>query len=614
MNSIKIRLAPFFKTLTLLLFFTVSATIVFAQDDLKTETIDGKKYYLHKIEQGHTLYAVSKKYLIGINEIIKENPGVEQGLQIGQVLKIPVIKENKKLNKKNSPQLEGNFILHEVEQGQTLYSLSKLYNIDLAEIVNENPNVQNDMHIGRILKIPVNKVKNVKKSSISPAKADNWLRHIVIKGETKYSLSKKYNCSIDSLIALNDGFPQGLKEGDTIKIPQKISLKDDGISGKENVKGDIYNYIKEKLQGVPDDSIRKFLFREYQIALLLPFFLEENDSFLDHQKGLYSQSLISVEFYEGFLIALDSLRKQGFNARVHVYDSGSDSLQTKAVLSKPELKKMDLIVGPLYLAGFVEASKFALENQIHIISPFIHQNAIITGNPYASKALPAYTTQFEQIAEFIADTFSNQNVIIIHNNAIADKPLLDAFMKGAKYKNLSVKEIKYKTSGIAGVKGALSLSKKNIIIVPSNNQVFVTELITKLNFAVNADQVLVFGSDKWLDFENLDINYLHKLKTHIATSAFVDYNANEIKRIIETFRDKYHTDPTMYAFQGFDIGYFYLSLLKTYGKSFAQKNNSFNHKGAQVVFNMNKIAPDSGFENKGISIIRYEDFKLVKVN
>ncbi|MDQ3192096.1 MAG: LysM peptidoglycan-binding domain-containing protein [Bacteroidota bacterium] len=595
----------------------INITCVFSQDDIKTETIGGKKYYIHKVEQGHTLYAISKKYLVEINDILEENPELNEGLKIDQIIKIPVSRENKKLHKINNPEMEGNFILHKIEKGQTLYSLSKTYNIPLEDIVKENPGVQNEMQIDKVLRIPVNKVENIQKESIAPAKQDNWLRHIVVKGETQYSLAKKYVVNIDSISIINNGFPEGLQEGSEIKIPIKITPRKDAIINADT--SIIYKYIKDKLKGGTFDSIAKTP-GEYKIALFLPFFLDYNDSLTLNKKPyekntLFQKSIVPLEFYEGFLLSIDSLKELGFHANIYVYDTAKDSAQVEIILKKPELKEMDLIVGPLYLSDFVKVSKFALENRIHIVSPFIQQNTIISSNSFVSKVIPAYTTQFEQVAGFISDSFPNQNLILVHNSTIDDKPMVKAFLKQANKNNLQVKEVNYLSSDFKTVQQALSPVKKNILIVPSNDRAFVTELITNLYFSSTSDkEIVVFGSDSWLNFENLDINYLHKLNTHMATASYVNFEDEKIKNFIKVYREKYSTDPTMYAFQGYDLGYFYLSLLNKYGRYFTQKYASFTHQGLQVNFNLNKISNESGFENKGFSIIKYEDFKLVKVN
>jgi LysM repeat protein len=593
-----------FKILFLLCVLISASASSFSQDELKTEVIEGKKYYIHKVEPGHTLYGISKKYLVEIDDIINENPDVKDGLKVGQDLRIPVLKDNKRLHKINNPDLEGNFILHKVEAGQTLYNLARQYNVEIADIVEVNPGVQNSMQLGQIVKIPVSKVKDVNKEAILPASAYNgWKKHIVFKGETFYSISKKYEVSIDSLMLANKNFPQGLRDGDTINIPVKVP--------------DVYNIVKDKLR--PDTlPFIKPLFQTYKIALLLPFFLDENDVIAENRKphekeSVHPQSIIGLQFYEGVLMALDSLKKLGLNAKVYVYDTGKDTAQVKEILRKDELKSMDLIIGPLYLSGFNIAANFAKQYNIPIVAPFIQQNLILSDNPFVSKILPAPATQFEQLAAYIKAYYSGQNILIVHNAGMSDKPLASAFVNKLKEGGLAAKEIIYSVSGLSGVQAALSFSKTNIIVVPSNDQVFVTDFVSKLNFSSADKNIILFGTDNWLNFDNLDVNYLHRLNTHLPLLTHIDYDNPKVKEFVLGYRGQFFNEPSNFSFQGFDVSFFYLNQLHKYGKSFLARNG-LKYQGLQVNFNLSRISGESGFENKSIIIVKYDDFKLQKVN
>jgi LysM repeat protein/ABC-type branched-subunit amino acid transport system substrate-binding protein len=604
-----------------ILFLTVLfAFNSFAQEELKTETISGKKYYLHTVEQGHTLYAISKKYLVEIDDIITENPEVKEGLKVGMVIKIPFVKENKKLIKANTPDLEGSFLLHIVEQGQTLYSLSKKYNIEIQDILAENPEIDGPLKIGNSIKIPVAKVKDLKDEAMQPARSDNWQQHIVQKGETLYSLAKQYDVNLDSINIVNNHFPNGLRIGDTINIPRIIEeLIDDTISSASQP-NKIYNYIKEKLRSSLDTSVIQLDLRTIKIGLLLPFFIDENEYIAETKKpvekeSIYPQSLISLEFYQGFLIALDSIATEKFNIQLQVYDTGKDTITLKKILQKPEFKSVDLIIGPLYLYGFQIASQFAHENNIHIVSPVIQQNSIIKNNSLVSKLSASQNIQIAKTSEYISEKFPSENIILINSGKENEKSLLKSFNKNFKpLTENKVKEINYITSGFSGVQNSMSANKINLIVIPSNDQAIITEIITKLNYLASQNKIIIFGLESWLEFDNLDVSYLHKLNTHIVTSSYIDYDNEDVKRFVLKNRQRFHTDPSQYAFLGYDTGILYLSLLRDYGKHFSSKYQNLQHSGLQTTFNLVKHSSDSGYENHGVYIIKYEDFSLKRAD
>jgi ABC-type branched-subunit amino acid transport system substrate-binding protein/LysM repeat protein len=586
---------------SVLIWFFLSCSFLagYAQEDLKTETIAGKKFYLHTVEQGHTLYAISKKYLVEVDEILIENPEAKAGLKIGMILRIPITKENKKLHKVNNPEIEGNYVLHTVEPGQTLYNLSKLYSIEIADIVEANPGVQNQMQAGQVIKIPVQKVKNVSKEVVRPAPTDKRKTHVVSKGETVYSISKKYEVSTDSLALLNKNFPQGLKEGDTILIPSK------GIAKEIVNKSDTLPYLIGSS-------------REFKIALLMPFLIRDNENLSANRKpnereSILPASKIALEFYEGFLLALDSLKSKGHNIKLLVYDTERDAQQLRKILQELETEKPDLLVGPFYLTGFEVAAEFARNNRIPVVSPFIQQKQVIRNNPYAVKVLPAPETQYELLAEYIASAYSGQNIIMVHNNSPNDKAISAAFSNKIKELGVPVKEITYSASGISGVQASVVPNKTNVVVVPSNEQSFLVDFTSKLYFSRGDKKIILVGTDNWLNFQNLDLVYLQTLNTHYPLTHFVDYESEDVKSFIRKYREQYTSEPTEASFRGYDVAMFYISTIHKSGKNFTERG-PIKHKGLQINFNQQKISAESGFENKSISIIKFEDFKPVRVN
>jgi len=133
--------------------------------------IGGQKYHLHTVEKGQTLFAIAKFYGKDVNDVVLENPEAIDGIKPGQVLKILVDKKPVALTTTDT----SNFITHKVEQGQTLYSLSKQYGISVEKLKTLNPQLSDGLKVGQVLKIPSNKPKPatvtpVKKMEV-PAKA-----------------------------------------------------------------------------------------------------------------------------------------------------------------------------------------------------------------------------------------------------------------------------------------------------------------------------------------------------------------------------------------------------------------------------------------------------------
>jgi LysM repeat protein/ABC-type branched-subunit amino acid transport system substrate-binding protein len=498
------------------------------------------------------------------------------------------------------------YYLHTVEKGQTLFAIAKFYKKEVNEIVLENPEAINGIKPGQVLRILVDKKEPVALNDTS-----NCIMHQVEKGETLYSITKKYNTSAERLRALNPELKEnGLKAGQQLKVP----------SPYPKVKNPIAPLPPVETKAVYKGEVKS----EYNIALFLPFNLEA-ESAADPEKAAgtsvepSSKTAIALKFYEGALLAIDSLKKLKFNAKVHFYDiSDKDSSNIAAILKKPELTKMDLIIGPLYGASFTPAAKFAKEHMIPIVSPFAKVNKILFNNPYVCKVSPSEILQVEQMAHFVTDSFKLQNVIAVSSQNMEEYPIFNAFKRVANDKLVkagraasdSVKLV----YNINALQGMLQVDKINVIVIPSNNQSFVSDVLNKLNVLNDKYKIVLFGMQKWLQYDNMDYEYFNELSVHIPSNGFIDYEKADTKNFIHKYRDRFKTEPDMYGFQGYDITFYFLSALQKYGSGFMNNLSSNYANGLETGFHFSQFPSDSGFENKSVFILKYHNYQLIKAN
>jgi len=525
-------------------------------------TIGGVKYYLHTVEKGQTLFAIAKFYSIDVNDLVIENPDAIDGIKPGQVLKIPF--EKKKVSAATVD--TSNYTVHKVEPGQTLYSISKQYGVDSEKLKLLNPELKDGLKAGQLLKIPNNKPKEAP----------------VVKTVTDKP----------PVLATTPVVKQEAADRATV-VPPSIIYKGEKKS-------------------------------EYNIAFFLPFHANEAGA-MDVEKlakgdqQFSTKTTVALQFYEGALLAIDSLKKQHFNAKVFVYDiDDSDSLNLLNILKKPELAEMDLMIGPLYGSSFIPFSKFAKDHEIPIVSPFTQVNKILFNNPYVCKVSPSTTLQMEQMAGFVVDSFDTQNIILVNTGNVKELAFYSAFKtaanKGLLAKGHAPADSVREVMKLEGVQGALSSTKRNIIVLPSNNQSYVTEFISKLNVMKEKHDIVLFGLQNWNSYDNLDLEYLNNLSLHTPANNFVDYENAVAKQFIKTYRDRYRAEPENYAYQGFDVTYYFLSALQKEGKAFLNTLPANRQNGIETNFNFAQFPSDSGFENRYVYILKYKDYKLVKAN
>ena len=338
-----------------------------AQDLKKStviETIEGKKYYMHTVEKGQTLYAIAHAYELKVNDLVMENPDAIDGIKPGQILKIPflIIKPKAEvLTRMDSSR----YHFHQVLQGETVYSLSKAFSVSAAVLSDLNPEIKDGLKIGQTIKLPAGQA---------------------------------------------DPHPE-------MVVEKKPVPKSDSVLKKKN----------------------------FSIALFLPFHSAESadldvDKLVSGEQELSGKSEIAVQFYQGVQMAVDSLKKNGVAVKIFAYDiDEGDSARFQALLKNPELLKMDLMIGPLYSSNFVPLSKFAKENRIFITSPLSQQNKLLFNNPFVSKVSASVITQSEQTADYMAMKCKSDNLIIVNSGSAKDASLIKALKTRL---NAALKEIR----------------------------------------------------------------------------------------------------------------------------------------------------------------------------
>ena len=529
-------------------FSSVHAQTVEVTKSTRIETIEGKVYYIHTIIKGQTLYSIGKAYTISISDLVFENPDAIDGIKPGMELKIPVNATTSKENiGKDKPlEINGKFRIHIVEKGQTLYSVSRLYNVTVDALKLANPGIQEALSMGQKLNVPVEQL----------LKPD----------ETVYTSAIPGN-----LADTNRMF------GDT---------------------------------GLID------------MVLLLPLYLDANKMSKRDTSGgsayetINSKSLNALEFYEGALLAADSLSKTGLKATVHTYDI-PDSAALARILANPVLRYADIIIGPFHGKRFEAVAAFARENKIVCVSPVLKKSDIALNNPYVSKVLPSDEVQVKQMGDFIGRWNCKKNIIVMHTGNAVDSLLIEKLTLGIKSRcdSSKVHVINTKGKGVRLVDSLIQPNAENIVVAFSRDESYVSRLVLHLE-KKNAKQrvVTLFGLNEWQDFENIEVEYFQNLNLHLPVDLFVDYNRSDVKKFLLKFREEYLAEPGKYGYLGYDVTLYYLQMLKKYGNTFYTRPETIHATGLQNNFDFKNVSEQGGLENECTFILNYNDYRLVKVN
>jgi len=539
------------------------------------ENYNGKPYYIHFVKDGQTLFGIARIYGVTSDVIIDNNPDLKSGLKADMIIKIPYIDTVANAVKQNqNPVLKfkepvsaepvvktTGQIVYEIKKGETLYGIAKRYDISMDEILNVNPGVTS-FRAGSKIHIPVIQREIVQTTVLAKT------------AKSAVTLSK----------------PSEVKTADSKTTANAPTLND--TSEKEG---------------------------PFKVALMMPFYLEEIDSIRADQPE--PKSFAFLQFYEAALLAVDSLRKQGMDVNLYVYDTGGDEGidKTRAIFQKKELADMDLIIGPFYAKSFEIASRYAGLHKIPIVNPLSKRSEIITAKPWVFKVQPGSADQMSELAGFISKHFASTNILLVRpdrikmvEEATAFKTEMQPLLKN-ETRLSNIKESFYAAEGISGLKLRLSKDKPNILVVLSGDEVFVSGLLRNLD-QISADyDVTVIGMATWEQFK-LDINSMMHVKLHLYSNKYIDFSYEPVQKFSSKFLQAYNTLPQVkeYGFDGFDITYFFLSSLMKYGRQFGRQVNEYNYQGLQDSFHFRKIE-GGGYENSAVNFYKFENNNLKRV-
>lgn len=613
--------------------------------------LEGKVYYVHYVKEKETLYAISKAYNIDEKVITLENPDVFAGLKAGMVLKIPA--DPVHIQEIQIPETD-DFHFHIISAGETLYFLSKKYNVPIEEIQKYNPEVEySELQVNQVIKIP--KIQYQQPRDTFPT--EDYFYHHVKKGETLYSLAIFYGVDEEQIRQLNPELKWGkIKFDEYIKIPRKIVLAemDTIVQVSDTIQPDSLFGISDTVFIIdrwitPDCEHLRLnpLKRTIQVGIFLPLSLrieEINDSIalqeaikkaeenpgidirwqdirkLEEELSAINPRIIGfLDFYEGILLALDSLKNKGISIELFVYDTERDTVRIEQVLKDQEIEKMDLIFGPVEIENLKLVADFGKEHKIPVISPFTDTQWLLRDNPYFIQMIPSMEIEFRNWAKFLTNYWGNTMIMIYNGDSseyrtinFLKQEIYEELARRSFYDALRLKEVVITDSADYEMVQFLTNEDQNIIIIPSSDEAYVSNMLTALFFALPEYDIRVFGMSNWHKFQSIDLEYMHQMRMNYFTSFYVDYKKESVINFIRKFRQVYRTEPyrvsprgynlSMY---GYDLMLYFILMLSNYGEDFLSCPLNPDYKPMLGPYLFRKAGDAGGYMNQFSIMIEY---------
>ncbi len=526
------------------------------------------KFIYHEVVPKETLYSIVKSFNVTSEDLNKNNPFlIENGLRIGQVIKIPLSINDTELMAK-----EANTQPYLVKAKETKYSISRKFGISIDYLEELNPKIaENGLQIDDVIIVPIETMEPVD---------DEFLIYEVQKLETMYSITRKFGITEEEMLALNPEVSGGIKEGMLIKVPNLL--------------------ISEKplfIDNIPVDT-------ELKVAMMLPF-KSKRDSLNFEGDRLLN---ITTDFYFGALIALDSLKKQGLSVRMKVFDTENSKQVSSKISDQVELQEFDAVIGPLFLANVKSVSDNLKYGKPLIISPISTKNHSDIDNKKLVQERASFENQTEEMMDFIKANYENQDLIVIknesersqeqYNRIIAD---LQALNPEKEVKTLEPKEGYINPDEFRVFRDTLERNIVNWFFITDNDPAYLGDVFNNLGVFPEADSLVVFGFEKDRNFDKIDNNFLARVHFHYPSNTFIDHHSLAYKNFESNYRKKYYARPSSFAVEGFDVTFDLLQRLAN--------DPDIIHQGVseRIGTKYDFIENTSGgIINKGIYIVKYE--------
>ena len=636
-------------------FFLYAINIGAQNNRPATNNVQDMEIFYHTVESGQTVYSIAKLYDVMVIDIYKLNPSSEHGIKAGERLKIPqrryeeksILKTKNTNNDATGNAAKGNaatenaaksatgnatkgndatgnatkgnaatgnavkkvndddnYISHTIQSGDTLYGLSRKYGVSAESILEANPGLSKaTFTVGRKIRIP-KYVQQKPVTKVVDNKGAKEVNYTIPAGETLYNICRTFKTTESELLKLNPEMAGGLRIGMTIRIPLNIS--------ENEFPKDTPPTPRPVVNIVPGVK----LMNPIKIALLLP--VDTDNSKATDMKKRY------IEFYEGFLLAIDSLRKQNQEIEVFTEAIGEDNLsKTKKVLQDKatQLAGVHLIIGG-HTSGQVKLiADFAKQNNKKYVIP-ISRNDEVADNPNVFQVNTPPAFMFEKIANAGANLFAKYNIIFLDTKDKDDQTeLIKTFRKDLKDRNVSYKDAVYDADNFEeNILSLLSTNKPNLImpISPSLDALLKIKPILRLIADTKPEYKLtLFGYPLWQTYTKDCLDDFHALNTYIFSYFYADNTHPSVKMFYDNYKNWYNKSPMpsfpKYALLGFDTGMYFINTIRKYGANMEEHLSEMNYKSLQTGFNFNRANNEGSFINTNLFIIHYNtDYSITR--
>lgn len=576
-------------------------------------------YFLHTVTKGQSLYSIAVMYNLKTDDIVRLNPGSETKIKAGEQLRIP-----------QKQATNGQPTFHTIQSGETLYQLAQRYGISAQRICHANPGLSAErFRAGQVIAIPPQTANSEEKiveeltqqaqkqaaavTSSSPLKPNCRDMHKVKRRETIFSISREYGITEAELIEANPELKtEKLKKGHFLCIPYPKTSKPTAPAQPQQP-----TVIPSDSQLIQESRKEARKLSTLRAAVLLPFMADGS--------GNREEQVRMVEYYEGFLMAVDSLKSRGVNIDLHTFDTKGKTASIQSILNRPEMKEMDIVFGPTYPNQVKEAATFAEKHNIRLVVPFSSKGEEVFNNPSIYQINTPQSYLYSEVYEHFSRKFSNPSKVIFLDAEDGNRDK-QAFISGLKDELRSRQTPFTELRGAAITPEALKMAadslRDNIFIPTSGTNVALIKLLPQLIVTTRDNpnyRIQLFGYPEWQTYTHDHLASFYELDTYFYSSFYTNNLFPAAVQFSKDYRQWYSKDMLnsfpKYGMLGFDTAYFFLKGLSQFGNRLEENVTKVDVTPIQTGFKFERVNNWGGFINRKVFFVHFtKNYELIKLD
>ena len=598
--------------------------------------------------KGETVESIAIKYQLSPSDIYALNPDAKKReIKTNEVLILPKGK-TAAIETMETRELIG-YDTHKVRRKETLYSLSKEYNIEIADIKEHNKQLYSD-NLKKGDKIRIPKYKTII-SKVTEKKPDTK-KYTVQPKEGKWRIAYKYGITVPELEALNPDMAEIINPGDEINVPKLASeqeklvepnynyyevlpkegfyrlkvklgltedqlealnpgIKESGLKEGMVIKVPSNITVGEVSGTIENTNLSKSLknLKTKRIALFMPFKLNkiDVDSIQEAKDIVKGDRLISVtlDFYSGVKMALDSAKQLGISTHLKVFDTENQTAQVSKILSDYDFSNYDAVIGPILASHFDKIAAQVKRDNVPAISPLMKPTTLYDN---VFQTIPSEEYLEQSIINYVKVDSLQSHVVVVADNVNRDVSnrikssipnASQVFSRNGKSGNDA---FYVNASDIA----AVLKSGKNYVFLETKSAALILNVVSSLNSMTNRNRELILvttNKNDGFDYEHLSNFHLSNLKFHYP-SINKPFNTDKPNGFIKQYRREYGVDPNKFAVRGFDLTLDVLLRLASDDDLYKASTNDVETAYLENKFRYAKKL-SGGYYNESVYILQY---------